>query len=98
HEVAAWTTAEVNFMDPARAVEIVHGVTARTDPERFAAGLSEMKKATSAFEYARVYGAHSVIDPRDTRGFLIDRLRIHFLRRSGGVGEHLMHSWPTSFC
>jgi len=38
-----------------------------------------------------------VIDPRDTRDFLIRTLEVHRLRLKNGVGEHLLRNWPTSY-
>lgn len=97
HEVAAWVTAEVNFMDPDHAVKIVHGIDRDSDPERFAVLRDEMALGTTAFDYAQVYGAHDVIDPRATRDYILSRLRIHHLYRSDGVGERLMSAWPTTY-
>lgn len=96
-EVINWFTAEVNFMDPRSAVSIVHGVEPQDDPERYAQLLDEMTKGTTAYDAAAVYAAHSVIHPAQTRAHLIRSLEVHQLRLSGGVGEHLMRTWPTSY-
>lgn len=96
HEVVAWYTAELNFMDPRHAVTIVHGVTAEDDPERYSEFLAEMTKGTTAFDAAAAESVHIVIDPVDTRACLTRLLDIHRLRMSDGVGEHLMRTWPTS--
>ena len=96
-EVVAWFTAELNFMDPRSAVTIVHGVTEKEDPERFNALLSEMAKGTSAYDAAATNAVHSVINPVDTRAYLTRILAIHRMRMSGGVGRHLMRTWPTSY-
>lgn len=96
-EVINWFTAEVNFMDPRSAVSIVHGVEQQDDPERYAQLLDEMTKGTSAYDAAAVYAAHAVIHPAQTRAHLIRSLEVHQLRLSGGVGEHLMRTWPTSY-
>ncbi len=96
-EVINWFTAEVNFMDPRSAVSIVHGVEPQDDPERYEELLAEMTKGTSAYDAAAVYAAHSVIHPAQTRAHLMRSLEVHQLRLSGGVGEHLMRTWPTSY-
>lgn len=96
-EVINWFTAEVNFMDPRSAVSIVHGVEAQDDPERYEQLLTEMTKGTTAYDAAAVYAAHAVIHPAQTRAHLIRSLEVHQLRLSGGVGEHLMRTWPTSY-
>ena len=46
---------------------------------------------------AAIYTAQDVIDPRDTRNWLIRMLEVHRLRHTGGIGRHLMATWPTSF-
>jgi acetyl-CoA carboxylase carboxyltransferase component len=96
-EVINWFTAEVNFMDPRSAVSIVHGVEPQDEPERYEELLAEMTKGTTAYDAAAVYAAHSVIHPAQTRAHLIRSLEVHQLRLSGGVGEHLMRTWPTSY-
>jgi methylmalonyl-CoA decarboxylase subunit alpha len=95
--VVAWYTAELNFMDPRHAVTIVHGVTEQDDPQRYQELLAEMTKGTSAYDAAAGNNLHAVIDPVDTRDYLIRLLDVHRMRMSGGVGKHLMRTWPTSY-
>jgi acetyl-CoA carboxylase carboxyltransferase component len=56
-----------------------------------------MSKGTSPYDMAAIYTAQDVIDPRDTRSWLIRMLDIHRMRMSNGVGQHLMRTWPTSY-
>ncbi len=93
-EAAAWTTAEVSFMEPEFGAAIVHGAHRNGDPAAFAAAMADMTRDTSPYDLAAIYGAQSVLDPHETRAWLCDMLAI---RRSPGVGEHLMRHWPTSF-
>lgn len=94
-EVAAWPTAEVSFMDPVFAVKVVHGF----DPgdAGYDEALAEMQRDSEAWDFAAVYAAQTVIRPQETRDYLIRVLDVHRLRRSGGVGQHLMRAWPTSY-
>lgn len=94
-EVCAWPTAEVSFMDPVYAVKVVHNL----DPGApgFDAALEEMNRASEVWDFAQVYAAQSVIRPHETRDYLIRMLEVHRLRISGGIGQHLMRAWPTSF-
>ena len=96
-DIAAWWTAEVSFMDPRSAVSVVHGIDEKDDPARFQALLAEMARDSSAYGLASVFGVKDVIDPRETRAWLIDMLDIHCARLTGGVGEHRLESWPTSY-
>ena len=94
-EVAAWPTAEVSFMDAGFAAKIVHGL----DPGQpgYDDALEAMKRDSEAWDFASIYAAQSVIRPEQTRDYLIRMLDVHQLRHTGGVGQHLMRAWPTSY-
>lgn len=96
-EIAAWWTAEVSFMNPRTAVTVVHGIKEEDDPVRFNDLLREMARNGSAYDLAAVYGVKEVLDPRDTREYLKEALDVHTLRLSGGVGQHKLANWPTSY-
>lgn len=81
-EVAAWTTAEVSFMEPEFGAAIVKG-----------AEMADMARETSAYDLAAINAAQAVIDPRESRQWLIDMLGF----RTQAVGPHMMAHWPTSF-
>ena len=94
-EVFAWPTAEVSFMSPQFAVQIVHGLE-EGDPG-FADALATMASDSEVWDIASAYAVHAVIRPEDTRAHLIRSLGVHELRRTGGIGQHLLASWPTSY-
>lgn len=94
-EVAAWPTAEISFMDPQFGVRVVHGKA--LGDEGFDALLAQMDRDSAVWDAASVYAVQSVIRPQDTRDYLIRTLDVHRLRPSGGVGQHLMRAWPTSY-
>jgi acetyl-CoA carboxylase carboxyltransferase component len=96
-EVVSWFTAELNFMDPRHGVTVVHGIKEQDDPERYAKLLADMAKDTSAYDAAATNAVHAVISPVDTRAYLTRILDVHDMRLTGGVGEHLMRTWPTSY-
>jgi acetyl-CoA carboxylase carboxyltransferase component len=96
-EIAAWWSAEVSFMDPRTAVMVVHGVKEQDDPQRFATLLAEMARNGSAYDLGAVYGVKEVLDPRETREYLKEMLDVHSMRLSGGVGQHRLANWPTSY-
>src|SRR5579864_5680272 len=96
-EVACWPTADLGFVDPAVGVQILHGVKREEDPERFDALAEELVRDSSAWELAALYETQSVIDPRETRDYLKSVLDVHERRPSGGIGEHRMANWPTSY-
>ena len=94
-EVAAWPTAEVSFMTPQFAVTVVHGT--RPGEPGFDEQLAQMEKGNNAYEIARTYAVQNVIRPQDTRDYLIRMLDIHSPKLTGGIGQHLMRAWPTSY-
>jgi acetyl-CoA carboxylase carboxyltransferase component len=96
-EIAAWWTTEVSFMNPRTAVMVVHGLKEEDDPERFQQLLKEMARNGSAYDLAAIFGVKEVLDPRETRAYLIEMLDVHRLRLRNGVGEHRLAAWPTSY-
>jgi methylmalonyl-CoA decarboxylase subunit alpha len=96
-EVACWPTADLGFVDPSVGVNILHGIKQEDDPERFDRLAAEIEQDNSVWGLAALYETQSVIDPRDTRDYLIRTLQVHRLRLTGGVGEHRIGNWPTTF-
>lgn len=95
-EMAVWPTADVGFMDPRTAVNVVFGIKQEDDPEEFERKVEELARDAGPWELATMYEAHDVLDPRETRQYLINMLEIHTMRMENGVGQHLMRTWPTS--
>lgn len=89
--LAAWCMGEVSLMDPAVADSVLRRTGAA--PERGNDGTDELD--TSAFALAEAFIAQEVLDPRETRGFLCRAFDVLRRRRSGGIGQHLMQSWPA---
>ena len=96
-ELACWVTAEISFMKPDFGAKVVFGVDPEKEPEKFREAVARMSKGTSPYDMAAIYTAQDVIDPRDTRDWLIRMLEVHRMRMSDGVGQHLMRTWPTSY-
>ena len=94
-EMACWPTAEISFMDPTFAVRIVHGL-GPNDPG-FPAAKAAMDKDSEPYDIAAMYAAQTVIEPSETRDYLIRMLDVHRLRLTRGIGQHLMRAWPTSY-
>lgn len=91
----AWPEAEVSFMDPVFATNIVHNLKA--GEEGFEEALGHIQKDLEIWDMARIFSAQDVVKPQETRAYLIRMFEIQRRRRSGGVGQHLMRTWPTSF-
>lgn len=94
-EFLAWPTAEVSFMDPNSGVTVTWGL--RPGEPGYAEALAKMERNNSVWDIASLYAVQDVILPHTTRDYLIRMLDIHRLRKSYGIGQHLLRSWPTSF-
>jgi acetyl-CoA carboxylase carboxyltransferase component len=96
-EVACWPTADLGFVDPSIAVSIAHGLKRDHDPERYDELAAELQRDSSVWALAELYETQNVIDPRETRDYLIRTLEVHQMRLTRGVGEHRISNWPTTF-
>lgn len=96
-EMAAWFTADVSFMDPEVGVNVVYRVRPQDDPEKFKQLAAHLARGTSAYDLAAPFMAQTVLDPRETRDWLIRMLDLHARRLTNGVGEHRLATWPTTY-
>lgn len=96
-ESAAWPSADFGFMDPATAVNVVHGLKREDDPVRFERLAKEIAQESAPWPLAGLFETQAVIDPRETREYLKTMLRIRHRTSAGGIGAHRLGSWPTSY-
>ena len=90
----AWPTAEIGFMDPAIAADVVYGKLPEKEREKM---LVKMIADTSPYPAAGLYHLHDVIHPKNTRKYIIEVLKI--IRDSSGQGmsKHFLATWPKKF-
>ena len=96
-ESAVWPSADFGFMDPATGVNVLYGLKQEDDPERFKLLAAEIARESAPWSLAGLYETQAIIDPRDTRAYLKQMLRIRHRRPKGGVGAHRLSCWPTSY-
>ncbi len=96
-EMAAWFTADIGFMDPTVAVNVVHGVRRESEPDRFDELRASFERDSSAYDLASIFSAQTVLDPRHTRRYLVRLLQVHRRRPSRGIGKHMLAGWPTTY-
>jgi len=96
-EAAAWPCADFGFMDPATGVNVLHGLKQEDDPERFARLMKEIAQESAPWPLAGLFETQEIIDPRDTRQYLKDILRIRARVPSKNIGQHKLRTWPTSY-
>ena len=98
--LVAWPTAEMSFVDPEIAANVVFGGKAsesdesREEREKL---VQQMVLDASPYGAAARHYIHDVIDPRGTRDYIIQALEICQDSRTGGIGEHRLANWPTKF-
>lgn len=104
--LVAWPTAEMSFVDPEIAARVVFGrklgrASSDEVPEelrsQWRSMVEQMVEDASPYGAAGLHYIHDVIDPRDTRRFLMRALEICQDSRGGGIGEHKLANWPTKF-
>ncbi len=93
---AVWPTADLGFMDPELGVNVIHGLDRDDDPREFDARVAELARDSEPWDLAELYETQDVIDPCETRDWLVEMLDIHRRRLTGGIGGHLLGAWPTS--
>lgn len=100
-DVCAWVSAEVSFMDPTFAVNVVHGREGKRleedDPALFKEAFDKIQQENSVWDLAACYAVQQVIKPEETRDWLSHMLEVHQRRLTGGIGKHLLNNWPTSY-
>lgn len=94
-EIIAWPSAEISFMDPVFATSIVHNLN--PGDEGFEDALANIQKNLEPWDMATIYSLQNIIKPQETRNYVMRMLDVYRSRKSGGIGEHLMKNWPTSY-
>jgi len=92
--VVAWPTAEMGFMDPLIAADVVFGGRSEEERKRL---VGKMIADLSPYPAAGAYYLQDIIDPRDTRNYLIKVLKIVRDSENRGIGKHRLANWPTKF-
>jgi len=94
--LVAWPTAEMSFVDPEVAVNVVYGGK-DLSPEQREPLVRKMVEDASPYEAAGLHLIHDVIDPRETRKYIMRCLDIFRKSRNRGMSEHKLAAWPTKY-
>ena len=98
--IVAWPTAEMSFVAPEIAANVVFGGKMENSPEMEAKRdqfVQQMIMDSAPYSAAGMHYIHDVIDPRETRKYIIRALDVCRDRRSGGIGQHKLANWPTKY-
>jgi len=92
--LAAWPTAEIGFMDPLIAADVVFGKLPGEERKR---AVEKMIGDLTPYPAAGAYYVQDIIDPRETRNYLIRVLRIIRDSKDRGMSKRYLANWPTNF-
>ena len=98
--LVAWPTAEMSFVAPEIAANVVFAGKLEKTPELIAQKeklVQQMIEDSAPYPAAGMHYIHDVIYPQETRDYIIRALEISQNRRTGGVSEHRLANWPTKF-
>ncbi len=96
--IVAWPTAEMSFVDPVIAANVVFGGTPAKTPEEQEERVAKMAEGTDPYGAAGLHFIHDIIDPRDTRNHIIRVLQqSQDFSKTRGISEHKLANWPTKF-
>jgi len=99
--LVAWPTAEISFVDPAIAANVVYGgkLSGKSrDSKEWNDILKKMVDDASPYGAAGMHYIHDIIDPAETRNYISKALEIcQDDSRTNGIGEHKLANWPTKF-
>jgi acetyl-CoA carboxylase carboxyltransferase component len=98
--ISALTTAEISFMSPEAAANVVWAqkIAAADDPEKERKRLiEEMQYGSAPWQAAADGWLDEVLDPRDLRTWVIERLEMMHSRKNGFMSQKKLQYWPTGF-
>jgi len=96
----------MSFVDPEIGANVVFGgklgaqessSASKETSAQWESMVERMVEDASPYGAAGHYYIQDVIDPRETRGFLVRALKICQDSRGKGLGEHRLANWPTKF-
>lgn len=95
----AWPSADISFMAPELATEVMYARKLRETPDRAelkASLVSEMRSQSAPWRAAGLHYLDDVIDPSESRAVIKAALKLA-RGKNKGRSERKMASWPTSF-
>jgi acetyl-CoA carboxylase carboxyltransferase component len=98
--LVAWPTAEMSFVDPEIAANVVYGgkiPASDRDQKKWENLVQKMVDDASPYGAAGMHHIHDVIEPRETRSYIAQALEIFRDSRTKGISEHKLANWPTKF-
>ncbi len=97
---AALTTADIRPMSPEAAIATLDKSrieSAQDTPTERDKALKELESQGGPFQAAMAGSLDDIIEPHDTRRYLIERLNVLRGQRDNFISRHLLQIWPTGF-
>jgi len=92
--MVAWPTGKSGFLDPDTAADVAYGGL----PEEECKALTQkMVQDARPYSAAQRYFLQDIIDPGETRDYIINVLNIIRNSQDRGIGKHLLANWPAKF-
>jgi acetyl-CoA carboxylase carboxyltransferase component len=98
--LVAWPTAEMSFVDPAIAANVVYGgkpSAADKDSQEWRSLMQQLVDDASPYGAAGRHYIHDVLEPSQTRNYISKALEISYNQRTKGISQHKLANWPTKF-
>jgi len=92
--IVAWPTAEIGFLEPEIAADVAYGAL---DEEKRKALIEQMIRDGDPYPLAEQYYIQDIIDPKETREYLVRVINLIRNSETKGMGRHLLANWPTKF-
>jgi acetyl-CoA carboxylase carboxyltransferase component len=98
--IAAWPIAEISFMSPDAAANVVFlneiqkAENPRAEREKL---IKQMEYESAPWQAAAKGVLDDIIDPGDTRRYIIDCLNIIRGARGNFLSKHRLQNWPTGY-
>lgn len=96
----SWPSAKMSFVDPdiGLGLAMESRINEAPDPEAEKERvLQEWTEGSAPWDAAGLYGIHDIIDPRDTRKFIVQALEMLRGSREKVISEHKLQNWPVGF-
>ena len=98
--ISALTTGDISFMSPEAAANVafLNRIQSAEDPQAEREKLiREMEYGNAPWQAASDGWLDDVLDPGDTRKYIIDCLEIMHGRNKGFMSQQQLQNWPTGF-
>ena len=98
--ISSLTTGDISFMSPEAAANVafLNRIQSAEDPQAEREKLiREMEYGNAPWQAASDGWLDDVLDPGDTRKYIIDCLEIMHGRNKGFISQQQLQNWPTGF-